>query len=98
MKENIEDIHSLLKEIIFCARTGNYPEAASNLNSFIQEIQPILLSGKIASDYLKKLSYSLETIFLMQKQKDWVAVADVIEYEFSAILKEAFQSAAHVVE
>ena len=87
-----ENIYSLLHEIVRLARTGSYSDAASKLNSWLQELQPILTSGKIAPAYLKKITYSLETVFLMQKQNDWVAVADVIEFELPGLLKEAMQS------
>ena len=92
MITNLENVYPVLKEIVHCARTGSYSNAASKLNSCLQDIQPILLSGTIPPEYLKKLTYSLETVFLMQKQNDWVAVADIIEYEFLALLKEALES------
>jgi hypothetical protein len=87
-----ETVYSLLKEIVYLARTGSHSDAASKLNTCLQELSPILTSGKLPQDYLNKLTYSLETMFLMQKQSDWVAVADVIEFEFSVLLKEASES------
>jgi len=89
---NLENVYSVLKEIVHYARTGSYSDAASKLNSCLQDMQPILLSGTIPPEYLKKLTYSLETVFLMQKQNDWVAVADIIEFELPVLLKETFQS------
>ncbi len=94
MKSDYADIYSELNEIVFGARTGSYSDAASKLNSSLQELQPILTSGKITPDYLKKLTFSLETLFLMQKQNDWVAVADVIEFEFIELLKKALSENA----
>lgn len=82
----------MLKEIVYCARTGDYSDAASKLNTCLQKMEPVLVSGDISPDYLKKLTYSLETIHMMQKQNDWVAVADVIEFEFIELLKEAIDS------
>ena len=89
MKIDCTDIWAELKEIVFFARTGSYSNAASKLNICLQELHPILTSGKIPSEYLKKFTYSMETILLMQTQNDWVAVADVLEFEFAALLKEA---------
>ena len=89
MKNELNEIFALLKNIVACARLGDYSDAASRLNNCLQEIKPILLSGTIPPDYVKKLAYSLETMFLMQKQNDWVAVADVIEFEFVELLKKA---------
>ncbi len=86
-----EEIYATLHEIVRLARTGGYTDAASKLNTGLQQLQPVLTSGKIASEHLKKLTYSLETLLLMQKQNDWVAVADIIEFEFSVLLKEALE-------
>ena len=88
-KKILPQILAILKEIVVCARTGRYSDAASKMNTGIQQIQPVLLSGKIAAEDLKKLTYSLETVLILQKQSDWVAVADVLEYEFSDLLKQA---------
>lgn len=87
MEKQIEEILTLLNEIVTCSRRGDYSDAASKLNHCLQNIKPILLSGNIPPNYINKFTFSLETIFLMQKQSDWVAVADVIEYEFIELLK-----------
>ena len=92
MDKSFEEVSCILRDVVYSIRTGDYSDAASKLNICLQELQPILTSGKIPVEYLKKLTYSMETIFLMQTQKDWVAVADVIEYEFIALLKQAFNS------
>ena len=89
-----ENIYYLLREIVRLARTGSYSDAASKLNISLQELQPVLTSGKLPPEYLRKLTYSLETLFLMQKQKDWVAVADVIEFEFVDLLEKALSENA----
>lgn len=86
MKTNIDEILIVFNDIVTCARRGDYADASSKLNSCLQDIKPVLVSGRIPADYIQKLAYSLETMFLMQKQKDWVAVADVIEYEFVELL------------
>ncbi len=90
MEKDFKETVTLLNEIVTCARQGDYSDAASRLNNCLQVIQPILLSGSIPPDYINKLAYSLETIFMMQKQNDWVAVADVIEFEFIKLLNKAF--------
>ena len=92
MNTNLEEIYCKLKEIVNNARTGDYSNAASLLNITLQELHPTLTSGKIPVEYLKKFTYSMETILLMQTQNDWVAVADVIEFEFTALLKEAIKA------
>lgn len=89
MNKSFEEISCMLEDVVYCARTGDYSDAASLLNITLQELHPILTSGKIPVEYLKKFTYSMETILLMQTQNDWVAVADVLEYEFTALLKEA---------
>ena len=71
-------------------RRGDYADASSALNQALQILQPILLSRNGSTDFIKKATYSLETIFLMQKQYDWVAVADIIEFEFLEILSKEF--------
>jgi len=96
MYKDFEHISCKLEEVVRCARTGDYSDGASKLNTCLQELQPILTSGKIPVDYIKKLTYSMETILLMQIQKDWVAVADVIEYEFIALLKQAVDTIKNV--
>lgn len=87
MKKEFNRIYYLLKDIVVHIRTGNYSEAASKLNHSFQLLQLLLISKIISPDLIKKLTYSLETILIMQEQKDWVAIADVIEYEFIALLE-----------
>ena len=89
MKPKNDIVFTLLKETVISARTGGYSDAASKLNACLQELQPLLRNGKIPAAELKKLAFSLETILLMQKQNDWVAVADVIEFELLLLLEQA---------
>ena len=96
MNKSFEEVSCMLGDVVCSARTGDYSDAASKLNASLQKLSPILTSGKIPVEYLKKLTYSMETIFLMQTRKDWVAVADVIEYEFIALLKQAISTIENV--
>jgi hypothetical protein len=83
----------LLQEIADLARTGDYADAALKLNQCIVRLQACLKDG-VASPgmrkYSAKINYSLETMFLMLKNNDWVALADIIEFEFIPLWKEAF--------
>jgi hypothetical protein len=76
----------VIKNIIGSARTGDYGAAASNINQFLQLLQVQLSKGMISANGLSKISYSLETIIEMQKTNDWVAVADLLEYELIDLL------------
>ena len=69
-------------EIIGTARTGDYARTASLLNRFLQHLQQELSKGYIAADGLSKVTYSLETLLSMQRMENWVAFADILEYEF----------------
>ncbi len=82
-------VFALLKQAVFCARTGGYSDAASKLNACLQELQPLLRSGAVPAAVLKKIAFSLETVLLMQQQHDWVAVADVVEFELLSLLEKA---------
>jgi hypothetical protein len=55
-------------------------------------IQSELKNRKVVPQLLQKLLFSLETLFIMQKMEDWVAVADILEFEFRSIWKELMQS------
>jgi hypothetical protein len=79
----------LLKEISGFARTGDYADAAFKLNQFIVRMQTRVQDGA-AGKYSTKINYSLETMFLMLKNNDWVAIADIIDFEFIPLWKEAF--------
>ena len=83
-----KDIFEDLKEIARLARTGDYGNAASASNRALARIQSILTQVKPDQKALAPLLYSLETMLMMQQQKDWVAFADVIEYEFLSLLQK----------
>lgn len=88
MKKEINEINCLFKNIVINIRTGNYSDAGSKMNSCLQVLQPLLTSGIIPPTQIKSMVYSLETMLMMQEQKDWVAVADVIEFEFLVLLEK----------
>lgn len=76
---------NLLEEIpgiITAARTGDYPESARRINIFLQHLQTELSREYISKEGIEKITYSLETLLAMQQMNDWVAFADVLEYEF----------------
>jgi hypothetical protein len=88
MKQNILTTFSLLTEIITAARTGDYGNAASKLNKILQLTQEILANSRINAQGIKKLTYSLETLFALQQTGDWVAFADILEFELTPLWKE----------
>ena len=77
------------------ARCGDYGRAALSINSGVLGFQEFI-GHKGASDrvkeYSSRMAYSLETLLLMLERKDWVAAADVIDYEFIPLWKDAFPS------
>ncbi len=78
--------------IIDCLRSGDYSNAASRLNETLLLLQTELKERRVAPQQLQKLLISLETLFCMQKMEDWIAVADILEFEFVGIWKELIQS------
>ena len=88
MGTNKNQIVESLEAIVRFARTGEYGNAASALNQCLPEVQKKLV-GLHDPDSARKIAYSLETMMIMQQQKDWVAFADVLEYEFIPLLKSA---------
>lgn len=77
--------HNLLEEIpgiIAATRTGDYPDSARRINIFLQHLQTEISRGYISEEGIAKITYSLETLLAMQQMSDWVAFADVLEYEF----------------
>ena len=79
----------LLKEISCFARSGDYADAALKLNQCIVRMQT-RMRDSAAGKHGAKINYSLETMFLMLKRGDWVALADIIDFEFIPLWKEAF--------
>ena len=81
MKSDLET-KTLFERIIRAARTGDYGRAASDLNILLANLQVELSKGAVSAEKLSKLSYSLETMMAMQSMENWVAFADILEYEF----------------
>lgn len=77
----------MLTNIVALARTGHYGDASSLINRVLQKIQPALLSSSPVDEHTRKIVYSCETIMLMQEQRDWVGVADVIEFELARLIE-----------
>jgi hypothetical protein len=75
-----------LGHVARCYRRGDYADAASALNGCLQGIDALMSSGALDAALFSKVRYSLETIYLMQQQEDWVALADIIEYELIGLL------------
>jgi len=80
------DLHQQIKKIAQEARCGDYGQASSDINIFLQFLQNEVSKGYIRSEGLSKVTYSLETLMEMQKKGDWVALADILEYELADIL------------
>ena len=81
------DIFIVMRKMIVSARTGDYGAASSEINQFLLLLQAELSKGRISAAALSKITFSLETIVEMQKSGDWVAVADVLEFEFIPLWK-----------
>lgn len=93
MPINQIDICQELQEIVRCARLGEYERASLQLTPCMQRVQQALKPTKqYRPETLKKLSRLLETLFMMQKQQDWVAFADILEYEFIPLWKVVFKA------
>ncbi|MBD3419866.1 MAG: hypothetical protein GF398_07100 [Chitinivibrionales bacterium] len=89
MEVDSKSLFDFLQRIVRCLRTGSYAESASLLNLALQQLQLVLTDNGMAQTDRAKILYSLETMHLLQQQEDWVAVADVIEYELAKLLHTA---------
>lgn len=78
---------NLLSVLISSSRTGDYAGTSRQLNIFLNLLEKILSSGKISSKQISQLTYSLETLLAMQQMENWVAFADILEYELTELLK-----------
>ncbi|HON11946.1 MAG TPA: hypothetical protein PLE24_13850 [Chitinispirillaceae bacterium] len=87
MGQDRQKPENILHDVITAARTGDYGKAASDLNRALVLLQTELSGGKVSSEGLAKITYSLQTLLAMQQIGDWVAFADVLEYEFIALWK-----------
>ncbi len=81
------DLIEKISIIVNHSRRGEYSDASSQMNIFLQDFQKYLQSGFIAPDKLNKVAFSLETLLMLQQQEDWIAVADILEYEIAVFLK-----------
>jgi|GEM_PF-4010717 len=74
-----DPIETLINMAVASARTGDYSSAARHLNLLLQELEPHL--SRMSPGTLHDIGYSMETLFAMQKMKNWVALADILEFE-----------------
>ncbi len=91
MENSLHEIETYLAVLGPHCRRGDYGDAAKTLNGFLSLLQNTDMRNMLAripKGLLQKFNYSLETIFLMFKNQDWVAVADVVEYELNDIWKD----------
>jgi len=72
----------LVRHIIQTARTGDYAECSSALNRFLNYLQKELSRGYLPVKEISSVTYSLQTLAEMQQMKNWVAFADILEFEF----------------
>lgn len=86
---NRDETLKLCRQIIRFARIGDYGNTASCLNQFLVQLQNFFTKRNISRDNLSKITYSLETLMAMQEMKNWVAFADILEYELLALLESA---------
>jgi hypothetical protein len=77
----------IFQEIIIAARTGDYSSVSTLLQKSVVLLQNELKKHPLKDTSLSKLSYSLETIASMQQMQNWVALADILEYEFIPLWK-----------
>jgi hypothetical protein len=89
MEHGVKEIDVLCAAIVRAARLGDYGDAARDLNQCLVLIQKLQTGmRRIPKPLLDKFNYSLETAFLMLKNKDWVAIADIVEYELLGLWRE----------
>ena len=92
MDANGQQVIDLFTEAARLARCGDYGQAATSINASIVKIQEFIQQQGQSDQYKKfgsRMTYSLETLFMMLERKDWVAAADVIDYEFIPLWKMA---------
>jgi hypothetical protein len=87
MADHREKVFDTLRTTAAELRSGEYSDAACQLNRTLQDISRCLREIPPSDEGTKKILYSLETMLMMQQQKDWVALADVIEHEFCLLWK-----------
>jgi hypothetical protein len=84
----LSQVIDALLQAAACGRTGDYGQAASLSNEALGTLQLMCTNCKFPAAILEKILYSLETALLMQQNKNWVAWADVLEYELTQLLKK----------
>ena len=92
MDSRQNEIDILLPRIVRCCRVGDYSDAARELDRCIRAFQLLQQQGRfkdLSQPLHKKIHYSLETILMMLAQKDWVAIADIMEFELRPLWQEA---------
>ena len=77
----------LIHQIVTAARTGDQAGSARLFNRFLQLLQQEIVRGTLGKEGLSKVSYSLETLLGMQQMEDWVAFADILEFELLPLWK-----------
>jgi hypothetical protein len=85
----MDEVEALLSALGREGRLGDFGDANRDLNrclALFQHLQGPL--GSVPKPLLDKFNYALETIFMMLKNKDWVAVADIVEYELLGLWQE----------
>lgn len=89
MKSDIGEIETILANLARKGRLGDYANASLDLNRCLLLIEQEKAGLRcVPKPLLEKFNYSLETIFLMLSNKDWVAIADIVEYEMLALWSE----------
>ena len=80
-----------LNEVVFFIRTGGYSDAASAFNRSIQHLEAFLCALSLTADLKNKMMYSLETVMYFYQKKDYIAVADIVEFELIPLCNKARQ-------
>jgi hypothetical protein len=80
-------MEGIFLEAAIAARTGDCATVSTLLNKGVLTLQDELKKYHFRGEELKKISFSLETITMMQQAQNWVALADVLEYEFIPLWK-----------
>jgi hypothetical protein len=93
MKSEKKEIETLLSALARFGRLGDFGQANRDLNRSLVLFQRQRANlDNIPKPLLEKLNYSLETIFLMLKNKDWVAIADIVDFELLSLWREISSS------
>ena len=82
-----EGLGGLVQGIVSSARFGDYGDAASKMNLFVQALSEAMESGKIVGADFAKLQPLLGAMLKRQEDVDWVAVADILEFELGPLLR-----------